>query len=420
MKQTYPLGLLLAFSAAAGVPAAPLAQRPAVATSVQFGVTGMQTSPPTKGVTTQASPPTKGVTTQAPPPTTGVTTQASPPTKGVTTQTPPPTASAPRQPGSASNGSGNDSESSQEDSASLARLDMTLSERQYFQFGYTLAHSAFAYAELTKRSAPISRLHSKLEQIHQLAALAPLARNKRAEVHEQLASALDTMHNLNAPPAATALIQKQEEEYGRPPILHGDAKQLADFDPDAGQALAALDEFETTSGIPENPALHDWLTAPSTAASGRVWYAEGLIAGIAQIASQQQMPELLPPLADITTDLRGLRDWIATRTPDHPSPTLLTLKSNLDAFLQQTGRNHPIHRAVTPAELTALGDVSQQLAVEILGPQSQTQSASEVKNVAVVPATPGARLPENPAPTTPGIASNAHTTETPQETPEKP
>ncbi len=292
---------------------------------------------------------------------------------------------------------------------------MTLSERQYFQFGYALAHSAFAYAELTKRTAPISHIHSKLEQIHQLAGLAPLAKNKRAEVHEQFVTALDTMRNLNAPTAAIALIQKQEQEYGNPPSLHGDAKQLADFDPDAGQALAALDEFEATSGIPENPALHDWLAAPATAASGRVWYAEGLIAGIAQIAAQQQMPELLPPLADITTDLRGLRDWLATRTPDHPSPTLATLKSNLDSFLQQTGRNHPLHRTITASELTALGEVSQQLATEILGPQAPTQAAS----VAVVPATPGARLPETTASSAPVSASNTHPAVTPQETPEK-
>ena len=286
-------------------------------------------------------------------------------------------------------------------------LDISEKERQYFRFGYSLSHSAFAYAELAKRTTPISHLKSKSLQIHQLAALAPLARKKREQVALELQTTLETMRQLQAPAAAIALIEKQRNQYSKSSVLVGDAKQLGAYDAAAGQTMGALDEFETTSGIPENPALRNWMTSPTVAASARVWYAEGLIAGLAEIAAQQEMPELLPPLADISTDLRGLRDWLATRLPEQPSPSLDQLRTNLDGFLNRTGRNHPTKRPITLAELTLLGNVSKQLAVEILGADVLAPQIANPGSIAAIPATiPAPTTPETAQPAINGAAAN--------------
>ena len=303
-------------------------------------------------------------------------------------------------------------ESSDAALAAASQLDIAPDERQYFQFGYFLARSAFAYAELSKRSLAISQVHSKMTQIHQLADLLPSTIRKREEIRAALEKTLATMRDLRAPSSAIAVIENQSREYGKPLVLTGDSKLLADYDPAAGRTLGALDEFERTSGVPENAALHRWLTAPATSTTAKVWYAEGLIAGIAQIASQQQMPELLPPISDVAVDLRGLRDWLSSRLPDQPAAGLTQLRESLDSFLQLTANNRPTKRSLTPSELSMLGSVSVILTTQILGPDA----AGAASPVAVAPRSPAAPIATAPTAIAVAVGPNATPTVGPNAT----
>ena len=122
----------------------------------------------------------------------------------------------------------------------------------------------------------------------------------------------------------------------------------------------------------KTPALRIWLASPGLRESASVWYGEGEISGLAQIAAACQMPDLLPPAQQIATDLRGLRDWLALRLPDAPSPEQAALQSALEAFLQQTAQaERPGLRSrklLTLTQLQALGDISRQLQAQVLGP----------------------------------------------------
>jgi len=365
MKYTLPLGILLALTscvrspadpqAAPTRPAAPLAPAPiSVAPQQPAG------APPQANVSVGA-PQSRPVSPQTVAP---QTVPATAPVAGAVPRAAPaagaaPSATAPAAP-----------LVSPDAALAAAQLDIEPDERQYFQFGYYLARSAFAYAELSKRSLAISQVRSKTTQIHQLADLQPPSFRKREEVRLALEKTLSTMRDLRAPASAIAVIENQSREYSRPLVLTGDAKLLADYNAEAGQALGALSEFERTSGIPENTALHQWLTAPTTSTTAKVWYAEGLIAGIAQIASKQQMPELLPPISDVAVDLRGLRDWLSSRLPDQPAVGLTQLRGSLDSFLQLTANNRPTKRSLTPSELLMLGNVSELLTTQILGPEA--------------------------------------------------
>ena len=151
-----------------------------------------------------------------------------------------------------------------------------------------------------------------------------------------------------------------------------EAKTLAVFNSAAARTLSSLHEFETLSSLPEDPALRKWLVSPGAGESAQVWYGEGEISGLAQIAAAYQMPELLPPAQQLATDLRGLRDWLSLRLPDTPSPEQISLKNALEAFLAETAAaGHPGVRArksLTPAQLQALGDISHQLQTQVLRP----------------------------------------------------
>jgi hypothetical protein len=266
-------------------------------------------------------------------------------------------------------------------------IEMSASDRQFFQLGYALARASFAYADLAKKTVSISKTEGKLEQINDLAGLEPLAAQSRAAIKDQLDQAFAAIQPLRPTAGALAVVRGYVDEYDKPVAVAGDAAALESINPAAGRTLAALDEFERTSGLPESPPLHAWLNGSQTSASGRVWYAEGLIAGVAQIASQEDMPELLPNLAEIATDLRGLHDWILLRLPDQPSADQLALKANLDAFLRNVGKPATQKRPVTEAELARLGKISQQLVAQVLPQAAPTSLSAPMTPTPAAPST---------------------------------
>ena len=139
------------------------------------------------------------------------------------------------------------------------------------------------------------------------------------------------METLQAPPSALAPVRRAAARLAGPLTLTGDARRIAVFSHKAAQTLASLDEFNALSSVPDDAALQHWLAA---APSGRVWYAEGLIAALGETAAAQQMPDLLPPVKEIATDLRGLRDWLSLRLPDAPTPDQAALVAALNDFLE--------------------------------------------------------------------------------------
>ncbi len=250
-------------------------------------------------------------------------------------------------------------------------LQMDPHERQFFALGLTLSRGAFAYAELAKAATEAARTRSRLAQVGKLGKLAPLAEQNRKTAGEAVARALALMRVMDAPPAALAPVAKAADRLAGPLPITADAKPLLSFSRDAGHTLSSLNEFETLSSLPEDPALRAWLDAPGVARSASVWYGEGEIAALAQIAAAHEMPDLLPPAQQIATDLRGLRDWLAGCLPGAPTPEQASLKAALESFLRETASAHPgvkSRKPLTLPQLQALGAISRQLEILVLEP----------------------------------------------------
>jgi hypothetical protein len=242
-------------------------------------------------------------------------------------------------------------------------LQMTSVEREYFELGYSLATGAFAYADLARQvsAIPVYHRHDRSGQIRLLAALTPVVLRDRGIIRDNLSETLEQMHNLHAAPSAIAVVGQAADMLNKPIRITGDAKTVTALNPDAGRTLAALNEFERISGITESPTISDWLNGPGKNGVGNVWYAEGLISGVASIAAAQNLPDLLPPVSEISTDLRGLRDWLLIRMPDSRTAAQSTLRKTLDAFLRSTSWPKVQDRSVSPAELAMLGTISREL-----------------------------------------------------------
>ena len=262
-----------------------------------------------------------------------------------------------------------------EESASL--LQMTTTERQFFALGLTLARGSFAYAELAGEATVVSHTRSKIAQVGKLGRLAPVARRNRLTAGEFLRQTQALMLTMNAPAAALTPIRKASERLAAPLALTAEARPLALFNGEAAQTLSSLNEFESLSSLPEDPALRKWLTSPGVSDSAQVWYGEGEIAALAQIAAARQMPELLPPAQEIATDLRGLHDWLALRLPDTPTPEQAALQKSLELFLidagQKTKMSQKSQKPLTPAQMEALGSISRLLQLQVLGTETASR-----------------------------------------------
>jgi ribosomal protein L10 len=250
-------------------------------------------------------------------------------------------------------------------------LQMEPEERRFFTLGLTLARGAFAYAELAKGATEVQKTRSKIAQVGKLGKLAPVAARNRRAAGEKVAQAADLMRVMEAPSDALGTVTKAAVRLAGTLPITSDAKPLLIFNRDAARTLSALNEFELLSSLPEDAAIRHWLETPTLARSASVWYGEGEIAGLAQIAAAQEMPELLPSAQQLATDLRGLRDWLSLRLPDTPSPEQAALKNALESFLRETAATERVgvrsHKALTPAQLQALGEISRQLEAQVGG-----------------------------------------------------
>ena len=260
---------------------------------------------------------------------------------------------------------------------STALLQMSTSERQFFALGLTLARGSFAYAELAGEATVVSHTRSKIAQVGKLGKLAPTARRNRLAAADYLGRTVTLMAAMNAPAAALAPIRKASERLTAPLVLTPDARPLALFNGEAAQTLSALNEFETLSSLPEDPALRKWLTSPGVSDSAQVWYGEGEISALAQIAAAHRMPELLPPAQEIATDLRGLRDWLSLRLPDTPTPEQAALQKSLEQFLLDAGlktkMSQKSQKPLSPAQMEALGTISRLLQLQVLGTETASR-----------------------------------------------
>lgn len=258
-------------------------------------------------------------------------------------------------------------------------LQMEPQERQFFELGMTLSRGAFAYAELAKQASVVAKTRSKIAQVGQLSRLDALAGRNRAAAREQISRAAALMRQLHAPEPALTSITAAERRLAGPIPITADARPLALFNRGAARTLASLSEFETLSSLPEDPAVRDWLSTPMLDRSAQVWYGEGEIAGLSQIAAAHQMPDLLPPTEQIATDLRGLRDWLALRLPDAPSAEQAVLKKDLDLFLEETSvpplPSIKSRQFLSLPQLQALGSISRQLQFQVLGTSAPETAA---------------------------------------------
>lgn len=246
--------------------------------------------------------------------------------------------------------------------AAVAALNVVPDERRYFELGLVLARASFAQAALTKQTSQISRTPPASGRVGRLAKLAPDALRRRAQEQEGLTRALALLQELNAPPGVLAPLTRLGAAMDKPPVAQGDAQSVAAVDGDAGAVLASLQESSRLTATLESAALKMWLKANE---SGQVWYAEGLMAGVSEVATRENLPNLLPPLGDLATNLRGLRDWLSLRLPDAPTPEQTALQTAINQFLQQSAAvKKP--KTLTRTQLRALGDISRMLQAQIL------------------------------------------------------
>lgn len=251
-------------------------------------------------------------------------------------------------------------------------LQMNPQERQFFALGITLARGAFAYAELAKQATQVEKTRSKIAQVGQLGKLEPAAQRDRAAARDGLAQAANLMRTLGAPPSALVPIQHAADALAEPLAISSEARPLLLFNGPAARALSSLNEFQRLSSLPEDPALRAWLASPGVGKSASVWYGEGEMSGLAQVAAAYRMPDLLPPAQQLATDLRGLRDWLSLRLSDTPSPEQTALQNALESFLAETALTERLgirsRKPLTLTQLQALGDISRRLQTQALGP----------------------------------------------------
>ena len=226
----------------------------------------------------------------------------------------------------------------------------------------------------------VAKTHDKLAQVRQLSRLDPLAGRSRVAAREEVRRAEALMRQLHAPPPALAPVSAAAVRLSGALPMAGDARTLAFFSRPAARTVSSLSEFEWLSSLPDDPAVRAWLagSTPAGTAPGRTvlaWYAEGQIAGLSQIAAAQEMPDLLPPTEQIAADLRGLRDWLALRLPEAPSPEQAALKHDVNVFLAQAVLAAPpgvkftnkSTKQLSPTQLQALGSISRRVQAEVLG-----------------------------------------------------
>ena len=254
-------------------------------------------------------------------------------------------------------------------------------ERQFFELGVTLARGAFAYAALAKQASAVAKTHDKLAQVRQLDRLDPLAGRCRADARSEMGRAEMLMRQLHAPLSALTPVAAAAARLAGPLPTASDARTLVLFSRPAARTVSSLAEFETLSSLPDSPAIRRWLEpAP---ASAQIWYREGVIAGLAQIAAAQEMPDLLPPAAQIASDLRGLRDWLAGRVPEL-SAEQAALKHDLNALLEQAsfavGSGVKSRTLLSASQLQALGSISRRVQAQVLGTGGAEMAAQSQVN----------------------------------------
>jgi hypothetical protein len=291
-------------------------------------------------------------------------------------QAPPPTpagapGTAPAQPAA--------SESSAVDQS----LDITDSERRAFALGEALAQASFSYQPVVQQAALLAYSSNRDQEVGELAKLAPDAALARGSARLGIDQALALMQQLNAPPAPVAPIARLAARLDKPIALTGDSLTLASFNLAAADVLASLNEAEDLSSLLDTPVLQHWLKDSVSGRSGPVWYADGIFAGIARIAANDDLPELLPRVADVATDLRGIRDWLATRLPETPTVEQDALRDKIDEWLQQApvlaadlGRSRS--RLLPTDQLQAIGQISTMLEQLILGLPGASVSAAAI------------------------------------------
>lgn len=254
-----------------------------------------------------------------------------------------------------------------------ARLDIAPREREYFALGTALAQGTFAYASLGAQAGRIERSHAVRAKVAALGKLAPDALRARETARLSFVQAAVLMQQLNAPAPILSPITRLAGRLAKPLALTADSRAIQSLNPDAAVALSALSESNVVARVMDDHALAQWLNGSASHRTGPVWYAEGQIAGLAQIAAANHLPDLLPPAADVATDLRGLRDWLALRVPERPGPDLAALQAAIADFLQQTAQG-PGERPLSPtqrvseAQLAQLGSISKLLQAQIIPP----------------------------------------------------
>lgn len=242
-------------------------------------------------------------------------------------------------------------------------LPVGAEEKQCFALGVTLARGAFAYAGLAKQASALGKGRGTLDQVGGLARLDPAAGRGREVARTQIGRAVLLMRQLHAPAPALAPVLAAAARLTAPLRLSGDAKTLSYFNRAAARTVGALSEFESLSSLPNDPALRAWLSAP--ARPGAIWYGPGKLAGLSEIAAVHEMPDLLPPAAEVAADLRGLRGKLTGQD---------TLTKDLNLFLADVGgaaQSGPVDpdkpRLLSLPQLQALGSLSRRLQSAVLG-----------------------------------------------------
>ena len=256
-----------------------------------------------------------------------------------------------------------------------AALYVSDAERRYFELGDVLTQGAFIYSPLAAQAGNVTHLPASPDKdadalLAQTAKLAPVALQARVQARALFARAVTLMQQMNAPDSALGPVAQLATHLGKPLVPTGAAQTVAMLNRDAGTVLAALDESDRLSRVLDDKALQRWATGPGSDPAGRVWYGEGLMAGVAGVASALGQPNLLPPPPDLATDLRGLRDWLSLRLPETPTPDQTALQAAIDTFLTQTSAKGRRSKPLTAAQLHDLGEISRLVQVQILPPES--------------------------------------------------
>jgi hypothetical protein len=240
-------------------------------------------------------------------------------------------------------------------------------ESLMFQVGDYLGKASFVNSPVMQAISATTVVGKRNDELALLEKLAQTALNNRARQLNYLLSARQLMWNMRAPEKSIAPLTSAINTLKVQPAYSGQTLELSKTDPAAALTLAILEEYPKVCSVQDSLQFRAWVNSAARQHNGHVWYAEGLISGLTDVAAANKMPTLLPRAPEIATDLEGELNWITIRLRDTPSPDQLALRDKVFALLKSVSKNDHVRDYITQYQLHQLGDITKSIEGEVFG-----------------------------------------------------